>query len=429
MNKRIYALVCLIIALNISGCGGRKSDDSNSVQTESRKNVNEVSKGFSTDYKVKDAKDGYFIVSKLDEKLYGLLDPTGDEVLPLEYDSISFPESEKAQAVIVKSEGKMGLYDYDGNEILPLEYEDISNYGDNSDYYLVEKSGIQSLMELSGKIYKTLNGNYDAVFNNTFLVSGLKSVYTGNEYSCSAAYDLDEQLLYECRLEKDQKTEYSDIKYLNSVNGLIKLQVLSTSPPHSSLMDSSGNILLTSSYIDPSYWDIKSLQDDNLFIITGSDMYLYNLSTGTISEQPYHNIVRADDNTIIASRTDNNIDIYNLNGEIERTLELGAESLMISENSTLIIVEYGNTYRIYNDEGNQISDERFLDAEFIEGFLMVQNLDGEYGLMDDNGDMRIPFGEMGNESYGGKEWDETYVFDDTFCIVTEDSNGCNVRMF
>ena len=129
------------------------------------------------------------------------------------------------------------------------------------------------------------------------------------------------------------------------------------------------------------------------------------------------------------TREDGNVDVYNMNGEIDETLNLSAESILIADGSSLIIAEYGETYRIYDKDGIELSDERYLDIESIENYWMLQNLDGEYGLMDNVGNMRIQFGDMGDESYNGKDWENTYIFNDTFCIITENGQGSSVWLF
>lgn len=467
MKKKLFTLLALIVCLSITGCNDespqnaqseskqvqeqtnetihnsveqKDSDDSVSESPANKEAINndvesvdKISTGFSTEYTIENAKDGYFIVSKLDGALYGLLDSYGTEVIPLEYDSIVFPESKNAKAVIVQVEGKKGLLDYEGNEILPIEYEDISNYGSNSSLYLAQEiGGPQNLVKLDGTIQKTLQGTYDAILNDDFLVSKLSQYLT--TYSCQAIYNLDEQLLYECKYESNQKSEYDYILFIDNVDGLIKL--FKKSPEiYASIMDDSGNILFTTSNLGANYWDINSLQDNNLFRVSGTnqdlknDQCLYDLSTGEIREQGYDNIVRADEDTVLASRKDGNVDVYNLNGDIEDTLEINADGLIIVENSALIVAKYGETYRIYNKEGVEISDERYLSVESIDNFWVLQNLNGEYGLMDAKGEMCISFGQMGEKSYNGLEWKNTYIFDDTFCIVTESSSGSNVWLF
>lgn len=446
MKRKVVVTVFIsALVLSLSGCNSNtdsetKVQESNTTdsaepneeeidsQEEILSEENEVpSTGFSTEYTVENAKDGYFIVSKLDGELYGLLDSYGNEVLPLEYDSIEFPESKEAEAVIVEAEGNKGIVDYEGTTMLPLEYEAISNYGSNSDFYLVQKAGTQSLVRLDGTVEQSLKGTYDAILNNSFLVSGLDNYLT--EYSAHTVYNLNEELLYECKYEKSQRSEYDYILSMDYVDGLIKL--FKKSPEiYSSLMDTSGQIIFTTTDNNPTDWDISSLQNNNLFRISGDNQSLYNLSTGEVSEAKYKNIVYADEDTILASTEDGgNVDVYNMKGEIENTLNLSAESISLQENSALIVAKYGETYRIYDKDGVELSDERYLDVEPIESYWMIQDLDGNYGLMGNSGDIVIEFGSMGEESYNGLGWKDVYSFDDTFCIVTESSSESNVWLF
>lgn len=440
-KKRYLTLLALLVGISvcIPGCNGENNKQEQVVENVTQETEDEIKKenlsgeeaiqkstGFSTEYTVEDAKDGYFIVSKLDGSLYGLLDSYGSEILSLEFDDISFPESDEAKAVIVKTEGKMGLYDYEGKEILPVEYENISNYGSNSKYYLVQKDSVQSLMGLEGTLEKVLQGTYDAVLSNAFLA--LRVSPEIDAYSAQAVYDLEERLLYECKYSKADKTEYDDILSMDNVNGVLKLS--SKSPEiYSSLMDDSGEILFTTTDISKSDWAINGLQNDNIFRISGENQKVYNLATGKTEDHGYKNIVRADETTILASTEGGNVDVYNMGGELEESLSLAAEGLRIVDGSSLIIAQYGETYRIYDKGGNPLSDERYLDVESVENYWMLQNLDGEYGLMDNTGNIRVQFGAMGKESYDGKEWKETYVFDDTFCIVTESGEGSNIWLF
>mgnify|MGYP005760136647 FL=1 len=120
--------------------------------------------------------------------MYGILDSAGAEVMRVEYDTISFPESEKANAVIVELEGKYGIYSYDGEEILPTEYESIICNGRYSERYLVQKDGTQSITDLDGRIVKRLSGMYDKLTGDCFLTmcrrgaeSLFEEVYNLNE--------------------------------------------------------------------------------------------------------------------------------------------------------------------------------------------------------------------------------------------------------
>lgn len=436
MKKRKYVVLLvmtMVLFVCLFGCNGDDSENQNTSEndnvsidtnTEEGKTEQEdlsLSTGFSTEYTVEDAKDGYFIVSKLNGTLYGLLDSYGREVMPVENDKMIFPESEEARAVMVSTEGKAGVYDYNGNEIIPIGNNQISNYGKNSKLYLVQQDGIQRIVGLDGTEQKELKGTYDYIWNDLFLVDG----YNSDAKCADTVYNLDEELLYEC----DTESEYVDIDLTDDIEGWVKLWPSNEAPIRAALMDTSGKIIFTSTECGPTDWDIESLQDDQLFRIHGENYKFYNLATKTVSEQEYSEIVRADDNTILATRLDGDVDVYNMNGELEKTLDLSAENLIIAKGSSIIVAQYGGTYRIYNKDGEELSDERYLGATPVENYWMIINLDGQYGLMDNTGSMCIEFGLIGENTYEGKEWKNTYVFDDRFCIITENAEGSNVWIF
>lgn len=67
----------------------------------------------------------------------------------------------------------------------------------------------------------------------------------------------------------------------------------------------------------------------------------------------------------------------------------------------MITVKNGKIYRIYDKEGKEIDEERYLSVEAYSDCLMLQNFDGKYGLNRSSGDMLIEFGNMEDESYHG----------------------------
>lgn len=375
---------------------------------------------FTTEYTIVDQKDGYFIVSKLEGTLYGLLDSRGKEVLALEYDKITFPESEDAQAVIVELEGKYGLYGYEGHEILPTEYEMIRNSGSNSTRYLVQKEGRQSIVGLDGTVEKELSGIYNQLEGNSFL-----ELYYGY-------YTLDEK-----ELSVEIPISYTTV-YTAELEGVN--DIICVGNPQLQLMDLDGNIIASVSEGER----LKGLGSEKVFALSnarstnGFDLSyrIFTLDTQSISEKVYGQIVKVDEETILANvlfasmssiENVNEIDVFNTNGELEKTIEMGGRIV-----DTVIVSTSGKTSRIYDKQGNKLTDERYLSVDMAaKGFLIVQNLDGEYGIMDDKtGEMRIPFGGLDDEkSYGGKEWKNIYSFDDTLCIVTETGSGSMVSMF
>ena len=106
--KRIYYIfiVCIMSAFMLS-CG--KKQDVNipdkqeeKVQQEEKKEKEEKSISLQTDYHIEDYENGYLIVSKSDGILYGAIDRNNKNIIPMEYDSASFFDSE-----LLKKKGKV----------------------------------------------------------------------------------------------------------------------------------------------------------------------------------------------------------------------------------------------------------------------------------------------------------------------------------
>lgn len=139
-NRKFLVLMIMLVSFSIAGCSGKndiaqekslessienqdndiaekqKTTEENNVTTiidetekyedeenESEKDINEAEETvvqdngyiFSTEYTVEGYSHGYFIVTKMNGKLYGVLDAEGNEVLPLKYDQIGFYNSDE----------------------------------------------------------------------------------------------------------------------------------------------------------------------------------------------------------------------------------------------------------------------------------------------------------------------------------------------
>lgn len=460
-NNKYLAIVSIIIVLCLvfSGC---KNEQDNGKETQTTQKETERTDtvqedvtaeeveekepevdltGFSTTYTIDDFKDGYFIVSKHDGFDCALLDINGNEVIPFgQAVTMSFPQSKLAGAVIVNNE-KKGLMDYSGNEILPIEYDSISNWGYNSEYYLAEKNGVQSIIGMDGTIVKELSGKYGGLISNAFLVEEEASLSNGYIMSKGNIYSFEEKLI-------DQSvcmTAYSLNNYYykdESSNGDYVMAFLNVD----------GDIVLTFPTHNESggewYQDFESIGIGNLLSITycppgqlSPNYYkLVNPDQQTVSEKYYKKIVKADESTIYAISADSDtVDIYDENGEYVDTLEIGSSFIAVGNNNPLIATLSEN-YQFLNAEGEELQYEKFYNAEPLENFWIIVNDLGEFALMDEKGKIRIPYGELGGtssnewtdveiESYNGEEIDGIYTFDDVFCIVTINDNESNVYLF
>ena len=462
IKKMIASFTIFLCAqLLFSGCGNAKNnsviseygeenqDEEEKDQSDTLENTIKPA-GFTTPYTIEEEKDGYHIVSKLEGALYGLLAPDGTEMINVEYDNISFPESENANAVIVELEGKFGLYSYDGTELLPAEYESILNSGKYSELYLVEKDEKQSIVDLNGKTVQELSGLYDRLVGDCYLTMCLG--YNGYEKFFTDVYDLNENALFTGGDVKKDTGLAFEIKDANNIMGIYHCgddSIFGSDDEQDStisLVDSNWENVLSytfpyddvheythiSSYAIGSDGKWISLHYPRLGLVQSS--VLYNVDTKEVGDENYLDFIRVDQDTFFGQSLEDGhiykIDIFDNSGTIKATIEsVQAQNIPILEGNSMIVSQKGETYRIYNKNGELVTNERYLSAKLEGNFVIVQNLDGEYGIMDQSGKMRVPFGEVADgERYGGKEWEAIYAIDDALCIVTRDGEGSIVSI-
>ena len=93
---------------------------------------------------------------------YGLIDLTGKEVLPLEYDEISGLDGQE-NSIIIKKDGKLGLVNDNGNIIIEANYKDIKILGETykEGYITVDENEKYGVVSATKK--QILENNYDEI--------------------------------------------------------------------------------------------------------------------------------------------------------------------------------------------------------------------------------------------------------------------------
>lgn len=455
-RKFLKMLICLTTAFGIAACSSGNKNNSNNASDKNSSEKKSIGKStqsitateFTTDYKIEYAKDGYFTASKLDGKLMGLLNFQGKTVIPFEYDYVSFPVSKNAKAVIVSKEGKEGILDYNGKEILPIEYNDIhcdyvngfrygEKYGENKTRYLVTKDGIQSIVNLQGKTEKTLKGKYDALTADALLANmdagpeGFLQVYT-----------LD---------EKEITTPSHNFAKETGINGIVEFtgQYNTSSDEDTTisyLVDKNGNYQEIKC-IDRDGGDLNYLGNENLLSVECSkgeiysvDYYcrrLVNVKDKSVSKTKYIDIIGNESGAygLYQDSSKNYIvDIYNTGGEITKKLTYDNDTVNdVRFAGPWIKVSAGDTKRLYNKEGKQPSDQRYLDVYPIKrtNLLLLENIDGKFGIMDSSGDMLAEFGKIdeGLKDDLENESCKVYEFENSACIVEKKSSGSHVTLY
>lgn len=88
MKRRVaFLITMLFVIISISGCSKHLSSGTDGDNSENKEKQGLL---FSTEYEIQDYFNGYFIVSKLQGKLWGVIDDSGNEVIPLKYTSVVF---------------------------------------------------------------------------------------------------------------------------------------------------------------------------------------------------------------------------------------------------------------------------------------------------------------------------------------------------
>lgn len=115
---------------------------------------------------------------------WGAVDKTGQVVIPLQYDRISFPTNNK-DLMRAEKDGKWGFIDHKGNEIAPLQYNFVLMFGEG--LAGVEKDGKWGFIDNTGKVVIPLEFTWiESDFDN-----GVAIVHKINEQGHSHRLKID----------------------------------------------------------------------------------------------------------------------------------------------------------------------------------------------------------------------------------------------
>lgn len=418
---------------------GKKADES----TDEKKITGFQINGY--EYSGKKEKYGYCIVKEFDKEKYGLIDPNGKMVLAAEYDDMYFLSIKKAKAVAVQSGNQWGVYDFEGNEVLPVEYEKIQceigdanlNSGDvKGDYYLATKGEKKEIVSFNGKIIKTFDNKFpnessSIVEGNDFLImhkENSDSIAVWEIYNLEGTQIADNVASFdlltesECLISviKDINGEKSGIYEVINGEGEI---LFSTQ----NMKDSNGNQLFAES-LQSDRW-IK-LYTSNNGESENKKYYLYDMQTGQRIETAYDSVYAFDQDKICAV-TAGMIDIYNETGNLEKTIQGGTDNWIGCDASSpyLVLPRTDNMYNICTSDGTLINNENYQFYWYVDGVLILQNQEGQYGIMDHEGILRVPFGDI-VETENNNEMSDMKYFSyqgEAVCSFSMDENHLYIQ--
>ena len=391
MKKIFLVLLCLCMV----GCTQEKDDETEKKETKTEEQKELNSKEFEMNDDLVRVQNQMFIITNSNGELFGMVNKNGKKVLPIEYDEIKFPENLNCDFVIAKKEGKYGIVDSDGSVIQPFEYDKMDGYRGTSNYALANKDKHSFVLDQDGKVSKELKNEYDLIFADNFLVSG--NQYCGYLNSTSRSdtsivlnankiYDLEEKEIYsfENFIMIDFGSDYfaisnkgvqnSDQWIIFDKKGNGKIAI-----PYSNNMD-----LFPTNYLGGSY--IKIWNDGPK---------LLDIEKEKVTEDTYKEL-KLLSNKAFAIINDT-LCLIDDKGQIVKKIDNDPSNYIIREGLEAYIKKTDNTYRIYDLDGKDIMDERYLEVLTINhnsNYLIVKNLDGLYGLINIKGDIVIPYGDI-----------------------------------
>ncbi len=381
---RKYLIVMLILVFVISICVGcsvksaqsgikknelsikeTKSDmdEETSLDMSTEKNTEFCDVIINTEYIPVEYRQNALIVQRSDKiKLYGLLDNKGNIVLEPEYDSLTFTLMNGKDFIKATLATDLGILYLDGKEYIEMgKYEDIVSAGDIG--WLALENGKQYLLDEEGKVTTELGDIYNFCIGNKYLFksSSVSKMMEGQgAKSCKMnqlggdIYDLNESILI--------SAESMNIIYYDwLVDGnMFEVTMLEGNKGIPTLIDTNGNIIAKMGD-DPNNYIVDVIMDKQKIIfrnslIPNSGLFEFDLSSKSIIETVYPN-----------------------------------ETLWDAQ---IIVKKTGEFYQLYKYE-QLLIDERFVTYSFNDGVIWLENIDSEWGIIDYDGNIIIPFGEIG----------------------------------
>ena len=293
---------------------------------------------------------------------FGLIDLTGNEVIPIEYDEITVIRGIE-NSFKVKKDDKYGIVDGDGKTVIQAQYADIDVLGKDNK---------------SGFIIKNADGKYGIVdYSNAQILE--------------AKYDSIEKV-------------YGNDMYVVNLNGKQKV------------VNKSGNDVLTTGF--DSIKQILANQENAVIFVKSNKFGVMNTSGEVVIESQYDSLEETKVGTFIASK-DGKYGIININKEEKLPFEYNSISfnekadLYVAEDSNFnskilnsnldvkaagILLEINETkgyLKLRVDNVNKYYNFKFEEKQesdiFTNRTLFLSKKDGKYGYVDKNGKVIVDY--------------------------------------
>ena len=294
---------------------------------------------------------------------YGVIDLSGKEILPCEYEEITaIPNIE--DAIKIKKDGKYGVIDSTGNEILKTDYQNIEALGkDNKSGYIVQSAdGKFGIVNYSNSL--VVDAQYDKI----------DKVYGNDLYVVERG---GKQIL----VNKEQAEVLNSDTY-NQITAILKTKdagIIFEKDGKYGVMNLAGEKI-----IDNAYEELKEAKADILIAKQNGKYGIIDLQNNQKIEFKYNSIIYNDEADIYIAETED----FN-NDLIDNTFSVRQTGILTDLNTEKGYIE------LRNDEGYKYYNFKFEEQNekdiFSKNTLYLSKKDGKYGFLDKDGNVVVDY--------------------------------------
>ncbi|RHK39781.1 hypothetical protein DW068_06445 [Anaerobutyricum hallii] len=388
---------------------------------------------FETEYQVVAGANGYFI-AKNQKGEYGLLDREGEKAVGFDYSEMEFPkDTMQYQYIKVKQNKNWGIVDYDENPLVPLNFEKVSEYSNGNTIAAGYNGNTTYLYDLKGKEQKkqlTGSGSYSVISDTVFW--GKEDIRNEKD---NTLVKLEENSLLDKKKNslavKVGDTHYAVQRYTTQLTGNLEtdqnIEVYEKDEKTQDILPEEEWVKDKDSTVKGSLKLIKAVSDKNIIADMQMDdgfKVIYNIEDGQ-STSKYKSIGEFRDGKAFAVDMDNNIKIIDTSGKAinkndievadykENTDSLKSGTMTESElekEKNQDIKKEGQTsflkfenekkdcFKLYSLIKEDVIKGTWKDVKFVgNDFVLLQNEDDKYGVIDKDGKTVVEFGEFSKD--------------------------------
>ena len=388
MKKAISLILAVFMLLALSACSSGETDTEttepsalagDAVTPDNNKNAgadeqddnsstgNAGVYSFETEYDLEACGGGLIVVSKSDGRLFGVLDSKGNVVVELEWDAIrdSLLGDSKIQAVF---NSKTSILDKNGNVI--IGDKDWVFYANDS--YYVCSAG-------------------DTVLEDTAARCGATEIFDGNG-TLIGSFSVEEPMYITNVSAPTQKTFLFLVCI--PVDGGVDIQYV--------LTDNLGNVIKT--------YEINDLAPD-----TAADIPAELLDEEIVANEKYFD----------ASLT--GISICDPAAGTSETICTSCDNYEICGDKIFVLND--GIWNMYTLDSTELAERYYNLGSAGDGWLLVENVDGDMALMSPKGNFLTEFGDITQNEYMGLYYSTAERSEDMLCIVTTTDGVNTVHVF